>query len=72
MGAVVRRDLIRALTSIFTTRGAYLAVPVLAVYAMTSLSESVTMTWNDLRWVLFCALAVKLALGPRGEGAAGA
>ncbi len=56
---------VRALVSIFTTRGAYLAVPVLAVYALTSLSESVTLTWNDLRWVLFTALAVKLAMGER-------
>ena len=56
---------IRALVSIFTSRGAYLAVPVLAVYTITSFSESVTMTWNDLRWVLFVLLAVKLALGSR-------
>ena len=56
---------IRALVAIFTNRGAYLAVPTLAVYTLTSLSESVTMTWNDLRWVLFVVIAVKLALGAR-------
>jgi O-antigen ligase len=56
---------IRALVAIFTSRGAYLAVPVLAVYALTSLSESITMTWNDLRWVLFVLMAVKLASGAR-------
>jgi O-antigen ligase len=58
---------IRALVAVFTSRGAYLAVPALAVYALTSLSESVTLTWNDLRWVLFTALAVKLALGERAR-----
>ncbi|HWE47921.1 MAG TPA: O-antigen ligase [Caulobacteraceae bacterium] len=56
---------IRGLISIFTSRGAYLAVPVLAVYTLTSLSESVTMTWNDLRWVLFVLVAVKLASGEK-------
>jgi exopolysaccharide production protein ExoQ len=56
---------IRGLVSIFTSRGAYLAVPLLAVYALTSLTESITLTWNDVRWVMFCAIAVKLALGER-------
>ncbi|HEY3813574.1 MAG TPA: O-antigen ligase family protein [Caulobacteraceae bacterium] len=54
---------IRALISIFTNRGAYLAVPVIAVYSITSFSESITLTWNDLRWVLFVLVAVKLASG---------
>jgi O-antigen ligase len=56
---------VRALIGVFTSRGAYLAVPFLTVYGMTSLTESVTLTWNDLRWVMFVAVAVKLVLGER-------
>jgi exopolysaccharide production protein ExoQ len=53
----------RSAVAVFTTRGAYLAMPLLAVYSLISLTESITLIWNDLRWVLFVALAVKLALG---------
>ena len=61
---------IRALVSVFTSRGAWLVLPFLVVYGLSSLTESVTLTWNDLRWVMFVALAVKLALGERAQEAA--
>jgi exopolysaccharide production protein ExoQ len=41
--------------------GAYLALPLLATFTVMTLSESVVMNYNDLRWVLFVAVAVKLA-----------
>ena len=50
-----------ALISMFRSPGAYLAVPFLLVYSLMSLTESIAVTYNDLRWVLFVAIAVKLA-----------
>ncbi|MDP3660263.1 O-antigen ligase [Phenylobacterium sp.] len=50
-----------AAVAIFRERGAYLAAPFLLVYGLMSLTESVAVTYNDLRWVLFVAVAVKLA-----------
>jgi O-antigen ligase len=55
--------LLRTAIAVFTRRSAYLAAPVLIVYGLTSLTESVTLIWNELSWVMFTALAVKLALG---------
>jgi len=60
----------RAAVAVFTRRGAYLAVPFIAVYSLISLTESITLIWNDIRWVLFVAFAVKLAIGDRDEPAA--
>jgi O-antigen ligase len=57
--------LARTTIAIFTRRCAYLAAPFLIVYGMTSLTESVTLIWNDLTWVMFVAIAAKLALGER-------
>jgi exopolysaccharide production protein ExoQ len=56
---------LRALFALFTRRSAYLAAPYLAAYALTSLTESVTLIWNELTWVMFVIVAVKLALGER-------
>jgi O-antigen ligase len=50
-----------AVVAAFRHRGAYLALPYLAVYTLTTLTESIAVTWNDLRWVIFVAIAVKLA-----------
>jgi hypothetical protein len=44
-------------------------VPFIAVYSLISLTESITLIWNDIRWVLFVAFAVKLAIGDRDEPA---
>ncbi len=57
--------LARTVVVVFTRRSAYLAAPLLVVYGMTSLTESVTLIWNDLTWLMFAAIAVKLALGER-------
>lgn len=49
-----------AIVSIYRDKGAYLAVPFLVVYGLTSLTESVAVNYNDFRWVIFVALAIKL------------
>ncbi len=43
--------------------GAWVALPFMAAYTIGMLTESITLTWNDMRWVLFVAIATKLALG---------
>jgi O-antigen ligase len=58
------QTLVRALAAVFTSRAAYLALPFLTVYGLISLTESLTLIWNDLRWVVFTAVAVKLAIRP--------
>ena len=50
-----------AVTAVFRERGAYLAFPFLVVYSLTSLTESIAVSYNDMRWVIFVAFAVKLA-----------
>jgi O-antigen ligase len=47
---------------LYRHRGAYLALPFFMVYALMTLTESIAVTYNDMRWVIFVALAVKLAL----------
>jgi exopolysaccharide production protein ExoQ len=54
--------LFRAVWAVFRSPGALLVFPFLVVYTLISLTESIAVTYNDLRWVLFVALAVKLAL----------
>lgn len=56
----------RAIWSVFTSRGAILAFPFLMVFSLISLTESVAVVYNDLRWVLFVALASRLALPQSG------
>jgi exopolysaccharide production protein ExoQ len=51
-----------AVVSAFQHKGAYLALPFLTIYAISTLTESFAVTYNDMRWVLFVALAVKLFL----------
>ncbi|MFI4935244.1 MAG: O-antigen ligase family protein [Caulobacterales bacterium] len=48
--------------ALYREKGAYLALPFFVVYTLMSLTESVAVTYNDLRWVIFVALAAKLAL----------
>jgi len=50
-----------AILAVFRDRGALLAVPLIIVYSLMTLTESVAVVYNDLRWVLFVAVAVKLA-----------
>lgn len=48
--------------ALYRHKGAYLALPFFVVYSLTTLTESIAVTYNDLRWVIFVALAAKLAL----------
>ena len=50
-----------AITAVFSRAGAYLALPFLVIYSLLTLTESVAVTYNDIRWAIFVALAVKLA-----------
>jgi O-antigen ligase len=59
----------RAIWAVFTSRGALLMFPFLMVYTLISLTESVALVYNDLRWVLFVALASRLALPQSGPEA---
>ncbi len=52
----------RAVIALYRSAGAYLAIPFLLVYSMTTLTESIAITFNDSRWLFFVAIAVKLAL----------
>ena len=45
-------------------QGAWVALPAMTAYTLAMLTESITLNWHDMRWVLFVAIAVKLALGP--------
>jgi O-antigen ligase len=57
----------RALVALYRRPGAYLAIPLLLVYAMTSLTESIALVFNDLRWLIFVAIAVRLASPDEAE-----
>jgi len=53
--------LFRAIWAVFATRGALLALPFLIVFTLMSLTESMALIYNDLRWVIFVALSIRLA-----------
>jgi exopolysaccharide production protein ExoQ len=55
-------------------RGAYVATPFFVVFSLMTLTESIVMVYNDMRWVLFVAFAVKLGLAdaPQAERRIGA
>ena len=55
----------RAIGVLFAGPAAYVAVPVLAVFSLHSVTEAVALGQNDLTWLVFSALAVKLAVGER-------
>jgi O-antigen ligase len=46
--------------------GGYFALPLIGIYSLSSLTESMALSWNDLRWSLFVMVLVKLSL-PRDE-----
>jgi exopolysaccharide production protein ExoQ len=48
--------------ALYRDKGAYLALPFFVIYSLTSLTESIAVVYNDMRWVIFVALAVKLTL----------
>jgi exopolysaccharide production protein ExoQ len=51
------------IVALYRNRGACLALPFFVVYSLMTLTESIVMIYNDMRWVLFVAFAVKLGLG---------
>jgi O-antigen ligase len=55
------QTMVAAMAAMFRTKGAYLALPFLLTYTVISITESITLTYNDLRWVIFVAIACKLA-----------
>lgn len=59
------QTVLAALVAVFREKGAYLALPFLVIYSLVSLTESIAVSYNDLRWAIFVALAVKLAWGDR-------
>jgi O-antigen ligase len=58
-----------ALVAVFRERGALLAFPFLVVFTLVSLTESIAVIYNDFRWLLFVALAAKLAFSDRASEA---
>ena len=64
-GLFYGQTVIAALVAVFREKGAYLALPFLVIYSLVSLTESIAVSYNDLRWAIFVALAVKLAWGDR-------
>jgi O-antigen ligase len=56
----------RAIWAVFTSKGGLVAFPFLLVFTLISLTESVVLIYNDLNWVMFVALAARLAV-PGGD-----
>ncbi len=57
--------LIQSLWAVFTRRGALFAFPLMVVYSLMILTESIAVAYNDLRWMLFVIVASRLALPDR-------
>ena len=60
--AFFAQTLVANIVALYREKGAYLALPFFLVYALMTLSESIAVQYNDMRWAIFVALAVKLAL----------
>ncbi len=60
-GLLYLQTMCAAIAAVFSRPGAYLALPFLVIYSLLTLTESVAVTYNDIRWAIFVALAVKLA-----------
>jgi O-antigen ligase len=61
-GAVVLETWLKGLWRAFRGDGGYFALPFLAIFTLSSLTESMALVWNDLRWCLLVAVIVKLSL----------
>jgi O-antigen ligase len=68
--ALFVQTLVLAVVGVYRSRGAYLALPFVVVYGLVSLTESVTFVYNDLVWVVFAAVSVRLAMPATGDRAA--
>lgn len=59
----------QSLWAAYTSPGGWVALPMMASFTFTMLSESIAMNWHELRWVIVVALALKLTLGDEPEQA---
>ena len=59
--------MVRAIASMFSSNGALIVVPFMIVYTITTLTEGVAVTYNDMRWVVFVAISVRMALPNRDD-----
>jgi O-antigen ligase len=59
------QTLILAIVAVYRDKGAYLALPFVLVFGLVALTESIAVVYNDFRWVMFVAVAVKLAYSDR-------
>jgi len=56
---------LRTLAGLTREPGVYLALPLLLVFSLISLTEVSVLDYHDVQWTIFCAVAVKLAAGDR-------
>ena len=62
----------RTIVAAYSGVGGYFAMPFLMIFSLMTLTENVALVYNDgFVWVLFVAMAVKLARGEAGEAAIG-
>ena len=52
---------IRSLVAAYRSPAGFFALPFMVVYSLMTLTESVAVVYNDFIWVMFAALALKLA-----------
>lgn len=69
-GAYFMETCVRAILAVYRSPAAYLALPFLLVYGLTSLTESIAVTFNNVDWLMFVAIAAKLAFPDRDQLAA--
>jgi O-antigen ligase len=67
-GLVFAETWLKALWRAVTGDGGYFALPFLAMFSIESLTESMTLAWNDLRWCLVVLVLVKLSLKGDADG----
>lgn len=53
----------RSFWAAYTRLSGWLLIPMMTAYTLTMLTESITMNWHSLRWVLFVTLALKAVIG---------
>ncbi len=63
---------IRAILALYRNPGAYIALPILAIFTVTTIDETILLNYNDMVWAIFVALAIRLtnpeaSMAPRGS-----
>ncbi|MBW8880733.1 MAG: O-antigen ligase family protein, partial [Asticcacaulis sp.] len=53
---------IKSLFRTYRGDGGFFALPMLGIYTLSSLTESMALNWNDMRWCLFVLVMVKVSL----------